>query len=190
LRVVSSNLLKAEFFDGHVVDRKRLKAVIDALVVSGTPIGQSSTVAWALWTALLFEIRLSARATKELSQSSDCVIACLSFEMRSRGLLANSFDISQLAVLVGETDALFSSHWLLAYEAARNGWLGNKAPVIKDPCFGHLKKCGTAFYNGAIIADLKKRLTEAAKESKPTEAEILRTDDSGSDDDFDTWWMR
>ena len=190
LRVVSSNLLKAEFLDGNVVDRKRLKTVIDELVVSAASVGNSSTVTWALWMALLFDISVSARATKELSQSSDCAIACLSFEMRSRSLLAKSFDVSLLTSLASGSNSLYSSHWLLAYEAARNGWLGAKSPSITDPCFAYLQKFGTSFYNGAAVADLKQRLKNAAEDDEPTKANVLRTDDSDSDDDFDTWWLR
>jgi hypothetical protein len=92
--------LKSELLDDNPVDRKRLKVIIDALVVSATPLGQSSTVAWALWTALLFDIKLSARASQELSHSSDSVIACLAFEMHSRGLLKKSFDTAHLSSLV------------------------------------------------------------------------------------------
>jgi hypothetical protein len=187
LRVAASNLLKAEFLDGHSVDRKRLKTVVEALVISAAPLGKSSSVVWALWIALIFDLKLSSRATAELSRARDSAIGCLAFEMRSRGLLAKKFDSSESLALIDTKNALYEDHWLLAYEVARNGWAGAKHAKIEDPCFAYLKKAGVSFCSGQAVNKLKKQLEEAAGEDSSESTRIRETYD---DADFDTWWLR
>jgi hypothetical protein len=189
LRVAASNLLKAEFFDRHSVDRKRLKIVVEALVISAAPLGQSSSVAWALWIALIFELKLSARATAELSRARDSAIGCLAFEMRSRGLLAKKFDTNELLALIGGKSGLYEDHWLLAYEVARNGWASAKRTSIKDPCFAYLNRSGVSFCSGKAVDKLKKELEDAASEDSSS-GESTRMRESYDDVDFDTWWLR
>lgn len=209
IRTVVSNLLKSHFKDGQTIDKRKLKISIDTIVATAAPIGHASDVAWALWTAILFEIRLSQKATKELAHCPDSVVGCLTCELGTRKLLPKRFDYSYLTQIVTDANALYENQWLLSYEASRNGWLGQKPNgLLMDPCFGYMLKAGVKFFENDVADKLKDKLKAIAQVSKPSitrrsewggidegadeeeETEGEPEDASDSEESFDLWWLR
>jgi hypothetical protein len=209
IRIVVSNLLKGHFKDGQKIDRRKLKATIDTIVATAAPIGHASDVAWALWTALLFQVTISQKASKELAHCLDSVVGCLTCELGSRKLLPKRFDYSHLKKIVTEKNSLYENQWLLSYEAARNGWLGQKPGVLSaDPCFDYMFKSGVMFFENDIADKLQGKLKAIAKVPKPSIKKKIEWDDlehdeleeeevdsepedaSDSEESFDLWWLR
>jgi len=209
IRMVVSNLLKSHFKDSQKIDRRKLKTTIDTIVASAAPIGHASDVAWALWTALLFQIRISQKASKELAHCLDSIVGCLTCELGARKLLPKRFDYSFLKQVVTDNNSLYENQWLLSYEAYRNGWLGQKAnDLLADPCFGYMLKAGVKFFENDVVDKLQDKLKAITQVSKPSlerrvesndfeddEDEEEETDDepedaSDSEESFDLWWLR
>jgi len=209
IRIVVSNLLKGHFKDGQKIDKRKLKVAIDTIVATAAPIGHASDVAWALWTALLFQIRLSQKASKELAHCLDSVVGCLTCELGARKLLSKRFDYSYLKQIVTDTNSLYENQWLLAYEASRNGWLGQKSSgLLADPCFGYMFKAGVKFFENDVADKLQDKLKAIAHVPKPSfprriewsdieedeaeeaEADSEPEDASDSEESFDLWWLR
>lgn len=209
IRIVVSNLLKGHFKDSQKIDRHKLKATLDAIVATAAPIGHASDVAWALWTALLFQIRLSQKASKELAQCVDSVVGCLTCELGARKLLPKRFDYSYLKRIVTDENSLYEDQWLLSYEASRNGWLGQNPDRLEaDPCFGYMFRSGVKFFENDVADKLQGKLKAIAHAPKPgserrkegsdaaddeseeADADSEFEDASDSEESFDLWWLR
>lgn len=209
IRIVVSNLLKAHFKDGQEIDKRKLKATIDIIVATAAPIGHASDVAWALWTALLFQITISQKAAKELAHCLDSVVGCLTCELGSRKLLPKRFDDSLLKRIVADKNSLYENQWLLSYEAARNGWLGQKPNGLSvDPCFEYLCKSEVKFFENDVSDKLQGKLKAIAETPKPSferrverrdveDGEFEKEDEdseseeaSDAEESFDLWWLR
>lgn len=188
LRLVVSGLLKAVFIDEMSLDKKRFKIVLDAIISTAAPLGHSSDVAWALWAALLFQVRISAAAAKVLVQLPDSVVGCLSCAAHQAGLMPKSFSLPWISDLIATSDPFYGEHWLIAYEASRNGWISSPAPM--DTCFTYLHGEKVRFFIEDYAGQVRRELQEfAAEKRKPSLPSLEDEDDSGSEDAFDNWWF-
>jgi hypothetical protein len=189
LKVVSESLVKFRRAGIHQLDTSRLKTVLDAIVGQEARLGRSHSVSWALWTALVFNIRLSAEATKSVMATQDAATACLAFEMHRRSLLAKRCDLTAISELVKSND-LYSEHWLLVYEAESRRWSPVSGRVDSDPCFSYLKANGVDFFDSDLIDTAREALER--KETPKQRLADLGDDPSvsDSDDEFDAWWHR
>lgn len=162
------------------------------------------------WTALLFQITISHKASKELAHCLDSVVGCLTCELGSRNLLPKRFDYSLLKRTVTENNSLYENQWLLSYEAARNGWLGQKPDGLSaDPCFEYLYKSGVKFFENDVADKLQGKLKAIAETPKTRfkkrpewrdveddeveeeeEEESESEDASDAEESFDLWWLR
>lgn len=190
MRLVVSNLLRARYVDGQKVDRLRLANILNAVIQTSGPLANSSNVTWALWTALLFRCRLSTEAAAKLADCLDPIAACLACELNDRKLWPGNFDLPKLRRAITAPGALYDEYWLIAYEAARNSWLG-RAPrhLSADPCFRYLLAEDVAFFVPTTDKVLKRRLREAVK-AKLSPPPPDSDDDSDAEDAFDLWWLR
>lgn len=192
MRVVTSNLLKAVHLDNMTLDHTRLGLVINAVVESGSGVGRSSDVAWALWTALLFRIPISRLAARSLSECEDSVVACLSQELRRIRLIGTRFVPEWCNKLLQSEDAFYGEHWLFAYEAARNGWCSTVGP--KDPCFRLLLERDVSFFlkghASAVRKDLRSRVDSDLITRRRSTNDESENSTSDSEDGFDQWWQR
>ena len=190
LRVVVSNLLRARFLDGQTVDRIRLKHTLNTIVETAAPLGHSSDVAWALWTMLLFRCRLSRAAANELKHLQDSVGSCLACELNERGLWPGKFDLPELRAALLVPGSLYDDQWLIAYEAARRGWLGRSSRDLStDPCFKYLDSSDVSFFVPGTAAEVKRRLKAAMKRKRAPDLDDS-DDESDSEDAYDLWWLR
>ena len=113
------------------------------------PLRNASEVAWALWAALQFKVRLTTSAASAVSEIEDDVVALLALDARARRLFpAGTVDTSVWRSLLSDPDVLLSEHWLLAYEAEGHGWLRTAGPVIAaHSFFRELKADDVRFYD-------------------------------------------
>lgn len=185
LRLVISNLLKAVYLDEMPLDRRKLKFVLDTIIQSAAPVGHTSDVAWALWVALLLRIRLSPASSAQVESFQDSVVGCLSCAAREKNLMAKGFKPSWINTLLKSAGAFYGEHWLIAYEAVRNGWV--KKPPTLDSCFGYLCQENVGFFAERHADEVRKELRLFNRTSKrpPEDNE----DDSDSEDAFDNWWF-
>lgn len=189
LRLVVSNLMKAVFIDKMPLDKPRLKTVLDAVITVASPIGHSSDVAWALWAALVFKIKISSAASGVLSNFEDSVVGCLSCHAIAEGLLSKSYDPKWIKAIVSDSSSYYGQHWLIAYEAARNGWVGATTPASSDACFSFLFSQNVRFYDEDHANWQRNELINSHAPTSPLALDDIE-DTSDSEDAFDGWWFR
>ncbi len=185
LRLVVSNLLKARYLDKMRINMAELRTVLNAVIIKAAPIGHSSDVAWSLWAALVFDVKLSKKAGDALQELPDSIVGCLACEAKKRGVLPKKFMLSWLSGVVSAPNAFYEEHWLLAYEANRNGWV-TPAPVL-DPCFAYLCTEGVRFFIEDQVDKIRADLKGFHKKPAPTTDDD--DDESDSEDAFDNWWF-
>lgn len=139
---------------GRTINAISLGHVVNIQIATRAPLGHASEVAWALWTALRFQLRVTRRSAKEVAKMRDSVVALLALHAKERGLI-----VGRLATAMWQgfltTDDLYGSQWLLCYEAAVKGWLspiGGGDHIARDPNFDWLRRIGVEFYDTSCAA--------------------------------------
>jgi hypothetical protein len=134
---------------GFTVDFALLADVANELIIIHAPQGHSSEVAWAMWSLLAFHQNVSPKAAEALGRMDDSIIALLSLDAQSRGLIPTGLDTSSWKQYM-DRDELYGQHWLLSYEAQIKGWLTSTSGadhVLADKNFSYLKQHGVSFYD-------------------------------------------
>ncbi len=91
----------------------------------------SSDVAWALSFCLEQGFQLNTKAGRVLSTFDDDCIALQALHLAALGLIPKGFSTAGISRLLKECD-LDREHWLIAYEAARQGFLKESEPAVKS----------------------------------------------------------
>ena len=150
---VALGLLYQEELAGRSPAKDDLAQTFDSIIERHAPLAHGSEVAWCLWGALRFGVRLSLRSAKKLFLMTDDVVALLTLQARVAGLLpASAVDLELWTEIVARPDALREEHWLLSYEAVTRGWLGTDAALHADPFFGVLANAGVRFFDDSQVA--------------------------------------
>ncbi len=137
---------------GEAVDRLKLSKFANAQMGMHANLGHANEVAWLLWAALVFELRLSRASAKAVSRMTDAVVVLLALHAASNAIFESPLDTVRWRSML-RRESLFKSQWLLAYECGVKGWL--KSPKNKylrgEPGFAWLADIGVEFYdvNGA-----------------------------------------
>jgi hypothetical protein len=133
---------------GAQISRKAVFETLEPLIVRHATLRNGSEVAWALWTALAFDIRLSREVGRAVSQMEDDFVALLALDAEQRGRLpAGSLDKTSWVALASSAQALTEEHWLMTYEGQHQGWLHEGQPAVAaDPFFSVLDQAGVSFY--------------------------------------------
>jgi hypothetical protein len=138
----------------HQVSKVPLAEVCESIILRHAPRGQGSEVAWALWAAVSWGLTLSPSTAQAVCRMDDDVVALLALCADARGVwLAGSLDKQAWAILAGQPGALTSEHWLLAYEAHRQGWIVVPA-TAQDPMFGPMLNAGVSFFDSTLCTPL------------------------------------
>lgn len=143
----------------HRLDKDRVGAVLDQLILRHLPLGNGSEVAWALWAAISLDVSIGKQAADRLPESDDPLVPLLALDADSRGLLPTGLDKTRWSKRMTEAD-LLGPDWLLAYEAAVQGWLpsaSSKDHIGAHPGFDYLRRQGVSFYNRRASAMIIKK---------------------------------
>ena len=143
LSVLGEVYLKFEAFH---TDGEPLTRLLLSLCDYHAPLRQGNEVAWALWLAREKEITIPRAVADVVARLDDDVVALMALDMRESGF----FDASDCAVWGAHINAseLYEEHWLVAYEAAEQGWLSSGADHVgNDEFFGILRKHAVRFYS-------------------------------------------
>ena len=125
-------------------------AALNSICINYAALQHSSEVAWALWSAKRLQASLSQAAADAVELMDDDVVALVALNLEQEGYLptpANDFALWRTFMNAG---ALYSDHWLLAYEAFVQGWLPSgdgKDYVKSDPYFSILQQAHVRFFD-------------------------------------------
>lgn len=110
--------------DYYELDNDKLSGVVSSLICKHAPLEHHSEVAWALWLAKVLKLDIED-AGKYLPAVQSGVCALLALDNVNAGLIRG--------ITPSDWDKDFSKkgltnrRWLLAYEAPRKGWSGEKS---------------------------------------------------------------
>jgi hypothetical protein len=135
---------------GYNLNRASIGRTLQSIVTTEGVSAHGSEVAWAIWAAILLDIKLGAVVGRTVSRMDDDIVALVALHARSLGLIAG-IDTSRWTPHMSRP-GLFEEHWLLAYEALHHGWLpsGTRKDYTKgEPLFGLFRRTGVCFYDEA-----------------------------------------
>lgn len=121
-------------FKKVAIQNQALASLINKHILLHTQQGNSSEVAWAIWGAIAFKIRLNSGATKAVCSMEDSIISLLALyagkekNLMDKRSINDSFWQSQMTAA-----SLRGEHWLLSYEAAARGWLARTGTTGLPP---------------------------------------------------------
>jgi hypothetical protein len=136
--------------NGSDVDLRLIGQTIDQMILRHRATGVTSDVSWALLFCLQHGITLAKTAGSILSGVEDDCIAIQALHMHSVGLLPQGFTSKRMAAQLTTAD-LDGEHWLLAYEALRQGFLKESEPVVSgNRLFAAMLARQVTFYRRAL----------------------------------------
>jgi reverse transcriptase-like protein len=149
----------------------RSKANIDqtihSMIRKCAHMNHSSEIAWSVWAALVFEVRLSRAAVRAISRMvDDC--CCLPLFHASQVGLTEIQPPQKLLKRWLSTDALRGPHWLLSYELAIKGWISlpKGDHISQDAAFDFFRRKNVQFYDLAELQRTRGQEDEEEAEEK------------------------
>lgn len=146
LRLVLDILLLNKELVGLPIDSGLALDTISFLINTSSPIGHGSEILWGLWASLILDLKLDKTSQELVGKIEDDCIAATA--MSSLGKVFDSDFQSPLWESWLEENALYSEHWLFAYEALCNNWHSSKIIASKldtDINALHMKNLGIRF---------------------------------------------
>lgn len=151
--------------------------VVNMVVRQQAPRGHSSEVAWSLWAAIVFGLKLGKKEVNAVVDMGDDVCALLLLHAHSMKLVPTGTKLQKLSAYLS-TRELRGRHWLLAYEAEKKGWIvpGKGGGISGDSVFEFLQKQGVEFYDVTAIPAVPKAAIKKSKAEEPV---------AGREDEFE-----
>lgn len=171
--------------------RTRSRAdLLSSTILDHAPQRHSSEVAWALWGCLALGASISDAEIQGVINMEDSICALLALHARERGLVRSPALLSALDSIITTTQ-LYDTRWLLAYEAAVQGWITKiPDPVSQDQNFNQLKTGGVHFYDKTKLRFPRRRRPQTpgvfGTGHYPDSSFLESTSDETDDDDFDS----
>ncbi|WP_395355590.1 RNA-directed DNA polymerase [Vibrio sp. D3] len=133
---------------GYEINKMALARFCGNLIKSHAISDHHGEVSWLLWLCKEVGISLSRDVVREIESMSSGVCKLLIIDLYESGVIKHNLKVATLRQFAS-TDALYSSDWLIAYEAGRRCWLKNAdTQFIKDDYyFSALLKNSVSFYD-------------------------------------------
>jgi len=137
---------------GMTLDLSGLTEVMNRQIRFHAPQGHGTEVAWAIWTALAFELNVAEKALDAAEAMDDSVVALSLLDAQRQGRLSRPIPDRRWTEYL-TPDELYGEQWLLSYEAGLKGWRssnGSKDHIGADPHFAWMRSNGVTFYQPVI----------------------------------------
>ncbi len=130
---------------GIILGVTRIAETLAHLIARHSPLGHGSEVAWALWAHIQLAIPIDNSTLQIVESMDDPVVILVALDAARRGLTARQ-PASQIWNTMMNLNSLTDASWLLAYEAAVQGWLPG-AYINNHPDFSAMNSAGVRFYD-------------------------------------------
>ncbi|WP_386822229.1 RNA-directed DNA polymerase [Lysobacter brunescens] len=179
---IIAHFLATYQFHGYDIDHEAVTRFCNNLLLSCAASDHHGEVAWLLWISKELGVTLTDAAVLEVAKMGSPACTLVLLDLHYSGLAPKEVPIEYLEPHANST-ALKGQSWLLAYEAGRRNWLGNRriSYIRNDPHFGPLLRADVEFY------DPDRRLPPMfkLKQDIDADAEFDSDDDIADDFDFD-----
>jgi hypothetical protein len=130
--------------------KTKLYELIELIIENHSPVRHNFEVAWALWLAKTFEIKIEKSLVDSVIQMKDSISLLILLDIFKNTALIDDYPtaFSDIATDITE-DTFFSQLWLLAYEGLKKGWISSSTPNLIDNnhFFKILKDLDIEFYD-------------------------------------------
>ena len=130
--------------------KNKLNELIELIIENHSPVRHNFEVAWALWLAKTFEIKIKKHLVNRVIQMKDPISLLILLDiLKNTTLIDDCYAVfSNLQIDITE-DTFFSELWLLAYEGLKKGWISSSIPNLIDNnhFFKILKDLDIEFYD-------------------------------------------
>ncbi len=130
--------------------KRKLYELIELIIENHSPVRHNFEVAWALWLAKTFEIKIKKSLVDSVIQMKDSISLLILLDILKNTTLIDDYPtaFSDIATDITE-DSFFSQLWLLAYEGLKKGWISSSTPNLIDNnhFFKILKDLDIEFYD-------------------------------------------
>ncbi len=103
--------------------KEKLARLIDATIKWHCPVRHNFEIAWALWIAKTFGIKIEEQSANDIIDTQDSISILILLDLiKNTDLIKGQPKVSDIeAELKG--NILMTENWLLAYEGVKKGWL-------------------------------------------------------------------
>lgn len=122
---IVAQLLCTYSHHGYDLDTVAIHRFCVSLLASNAASRSHSEVAWCLWICKAFSLAVSAKTADDILRMNSDICSVMLLDLHHRDLVDGALDISLIATLANK-NALEGPNWLLAYEAGKRKWLGNR----------------------------------------------------------------
>ncbi len=138
----------------NLVDRNKIRKVVEEIMKIHAPMGHSFEISWALWLAKTFDIEIENSIAEDIFKSNDVIPILIALDLKSKNLIESTLDLSTIIENINE-DSLFEEKWLLTYESIVHDWLPpiDPNPLEINEYFKILKDYNIKFYDETIEAE-------------------------------------
>ena len=152
---------------GLSINKALVEKVMNEFVLFHSQLRHGSEVSWALWLALILDLRLERSTVEVAMHTEDDPSLILLLALNDRGLVEQGADLSPARALAEALGAAVDRHWLLAYEAGLRRWAGRKELVAVQPMKSMLA-AGVTFLDLPLPSDRAARRRLPASKAPPT----------------------
>lgn len=140
---------------GGSVDKPLMERALSSILCRHSGLQHGGDIAWALWGAVVFDIRLSDQVADAIESVYDPIAVLMALFAESRNVFSRPLQKSQWTAMAQGTE-LFESTWLLAYEAFGHGWLPSLTadPAASDSFFAAARTNGVQFMDTSTSLDI------------------------------------
>ena len=137
---------------GWTIDRPRLGAVLNRMIIRNAPLRHGNSVCWAIWLMTKMDIQLADEAATAAAVMDDAIVLTVIGHAKSIGI-APRLRLNQLAKSRFGPTAWVGPDWLCLYEYVQHGWLGPRttkligASLKTSPYLSILNKRAVTFYD-------------------------------------------
>lgn len=140
----------------HKLDLDGIKFALEQFIIFHSDLANEYEVSWALWTMKSLKLLLDEKVAKRLSNVTNSIVILVCLDMKRSALIPKGLDTKLWKTFLTK-DNLYTEHWLLAYEAKRNGWLKTPDSYLDtDPFFKILKDKKVKFYKENKVINTSK----------------------------------
>lgn len=149
---------------GYTINELKIEKTVNEIILYHSNYNHNFEVAWALWIAITFNLKIFPKTCSKLAKIDNSFIALLTLNLSSKGLVKNLQ--TDLWKSFMQSKELYGRNWLLAYEAYMKNWLPSKSGkdyISNDEFFGYLKSKDISFYNPDNQIEFSKPFKEFKK---------------------------
>lgn len=155
--VVDPGTLQTALYIAHqhqqaklTVAKSSMTRALSAILSRHSALQHGGDIAWALWGAIVFEIRLEEPVIAALEKVTDPIAILMTLLAESKSVFSRPLQ-KTLWNPMAQPSELFESRWLVAYEAFGHGWLpaATADPASSDPFFAGARSKGVQFIDPA-----------------------------------------